>query len=495
MANWGDEPIQDLNDWGVKEDETIVETASFKTLTPTEILKFKNLSVPTDSVDQITQNLDKIDSNLVDFAEDVADDGNDNPSALLESTLNVQVTLADENPSTALYTGISTFEDLGLNPDLLKGIYSMGYTKPSKIQEKALPLLLNNPSKNMIGQSQAGTGKTAAFALAMLSRVDFNDKSTQAICLAPARELALQIMGNVREMGKYTSATTALIVRESVKRGEKVDAQILVGTPGTMQDLIRKRIIDTRNVKIFVLDEADNMLDLQGLGDQSIRVKSAMPAECQLVLFSATFTPELRDYATKFAPNANSISLKREELSVDGIKQFYMDCKDENHKIEVLTKIYGLLTIGQSIIFVRTRKSADEITQRMNDQGHAVGALHGKLDAAQRDQMMEDFRNGKFKVLVTTNVLSRGIDILQVTLVINFDMPLDHNMQPDAETYLHRIGRTGRFGRTGVSINFVHNDRSYREMKTIETHFGREIVRVPTDDTMAIETILKKAVK
>lgn len=131
----------------------------------------------------------------------------------------------------------------------------------------------------------------------------------------------------------------------------------------------------------------------------------------------------------------------------------------------------------------------------MQEQGHSVGALHGKLDSTLRDQMMQDFRSGKFKVLVTTNVLSRGIDILQVTLVINFDMPLDANGYPDSETYLHRIGRTGRFGRTGVSINFVHNDRSYREMKTIETHFGREIVRVPTDDTMEIESILKKAVK
>ncbi|KAL3897905.1 MAG: hypothetical protein SGCHY_003101 [Lobulomycetales sp.] len=424
-----------------------------------------------------------------------------------EPEASVQVTLA-EGGSAALYTGVSTFEALGLRDELLKGIYSMGYTKPSKIQEKALPLLLSDPPKNMIGQSQAGTGKTAAFALTMLSRVKPEERVTQAICLAPARELAVQIMENLKDMGKYTNVTTQLAVRDAVKRGEKVSAQIVVGTPGTVADLIRKRSIDPSRVCIFVLDEADNMLDLQGLGDQSIRIKNAMPKDgsCQLVLFSATFTPELREFATRFAPGANEISLKREELSVDGIKQFYMDCKDEGHKVEVLTAIYGLLTIGQSIIFVRTRRTADEISRRMNEQGHSVGLLHGKLEvyarlshacaqAADRDTVMKDFRDGKFKVLVTTNVLSRGIDILQVTLVINFDMPLDVDMKPDPETYLHRIGRTGRFGRTGVSINFVHNDSSFREMKAIETHFGREIVRVPTDDTMEIESILKKAVK
>ena len=177
-----------------------------------------------------------------------------------------------------LYVAVSSFEDLGLDPDLLKGIYGMGFQKPSKIQEKALPLLLANPPRNLIGQSQSGTGKTAAFVLGMLSRVDLKDPATQAICLSPARELARQSMDVLREMGKYTSVTTAYAIRDSIARGEKVSAQVVIGTPGTVADLIKRRAMDVSKVKIFVLDEADNMLDAQGLGDQSVRVKKyALP--------------------------------------------------------------------------------------------------------------------------------------------------------------------------------------------------------------------------
>ncbi|KAH6562517.1 hypothetical protein BASA50_003047 [Batrachochytrium salamandrivorans] len=407
----------------------------------------------------------------------------------------VLVTLADGTDSNALYQSVSSFEDLGLHENLLKGLYGMGYQRPSKIQAKALPLLLMNPPKNMIGQSQAGTGKTAAFVLAMLTRIDPAIQAPQAICLAPARELARQILDNTREMGKYTAATTSHAIKDSIKREEKVSAQIVIGTPGTVADLIKRRALDCRHVKIFVLDEADNMLDQQGLGDQSIRVKNLMPRECQLVLFSATFPDNVRLFAEKFAPNANSISLRQEELSVDSIKQFYMDCKNSPHKAEVLCAIYGLLTIGQSIIFVRRRDDADMLRDKMIQQGHAVSALHGKHEAVDRDKAMDDFREGRSKVLITTNVLARGIDILQVNLVVNYDVPLDLNNRPDPETYLHRIGRTGRFGRQGVSINFVHDERSYQEMKAIEKYLGREIVRVPTDDYMSIEKMLKKAVK
>ncbi|KAI9332895.1 P-loop containing nucleoside triphosphate hydrolase protein [Zopfochytrium polystomum] len=422
-------------------------------------------------------------------------------SNLVESSSEnvVEVKLAgspgEADPTNPLYTGISTFEALGLHPDLLKGLYAMGFTRPSKIQEKALPLLLATPPRNMVGQSQSGTGKTAAFALTILSRVDPTSPTTQAICLAPARELARQIMDVIREMGKYTSVTSAFAIKDSVERGSAINAHIVVGTPGTVTDLIKRRQLDPRNVKIFVLDEADNMLDQQGLGDQSIRVKTFMPRTCQIILFSATFTEVIRQFATRFAPNANMISLKREELSVDGIRQLYMDCKNEQHKTEVLMAIYGLLVVGQSIIFVRRKDKAEQLTREMNREGHAVILLHGGLDSVERDRAMDDFRSGKCKVLITTNVLARGIDILQVNLVINFDMPLDAAGRPDPETYLHRIGRTGRFGRTGVSINFVHDQRSYEEMKAIETHFGREIKRVPTDDWEQIHQYLKKAVK
>ncbi|KAJ3116691.1 RNA helicase required for poly(A+) mRNA export [Phlyctochytrium bullatum] len=196
-------------------------------------------------------------------------------SNLVENAHDVEIKLADleVEANKALYAGVATFEDLGLHENLLKGLYGMGFQKPSKIQEKALPLLLASPPRNMIGQSQSGTGKTAAFTLTMLSRVDFSLNAPQVICLAPARELARQIMDVVREMGKFTPVTTAFAIKDSIERGAKVNEHIVIGTPGTVMDLIKRRQLDVRNVRIFVLDEADNMIDQQGLGDQSLRIK------------------------------------------------------------------------------------------------------------------------------------------------------------------------------------------------------------------------------
>lgn len=259
-----------------------------------------------------------------------------------------------------------------------------------------------------------------------------------------SRELARQIMDVVQEMGKYTNVKTQFAIPDAVPPKTKIDAQIIVGTPGKTFDLIKKKSIDTKHIKVFVLDEADNMLDQQGLGEQSIRVKNTMPKTCQLVLFSATFPDNVREFASRLAPSANEIRLKQEELNVDLIKQFYMDCKSEDHKYEVLVELYNLLTIGQSIIFCARRETADQIAQKMTAEGHKVDSLHGKLDTAERDRTIDAFRDGKSKVLIATNVIARGIDIMQVTLVVNYDMPVSQAGQPDPETYLHRIGEYTR---------------------------------------------------
>lgn len=381
-----------------------------------------------------------------------------------------------------------------LHQKLLENVYRVGFVKPSKIQEKAIPLLLHDPPTNLIGQSQSGTGKTAAFTLAMLSRINTDLKAPQAIVLAPARELARQILTVVQTLGQDYPVTIQIAVKDSLPKAGKIESNIIIGTPGTIMDLVRKRRLSTANIRFFVLDEADNMLDLQGLGDQSIRIRKMLPPTCQIALFSATFSTELWKFALRFAPNANQISLKTEELSVEGIKQFYMDCKSEDQKFEILSAIYGLLTIGQSIIFVSRRDVADMLGRKMTNEGHRVIVLHGQFDAEDRDKIMDDFRSGKAKVLITTNVLARGIDVLQVNLVINYDLPLDGRGRPDPETYLHRIGRTGRFGRTGVSINFVHDEKTFKEMKVIEKYFGKDIIRVPTDDYDEIEKTLKDAI-
>lgn len=216
-----------------------------------------------------------------------------------------------------------------------------------------------------------------------------------------------------------------------------------------------------------------------------------MPKTCQLVLFSATFPDHVREFASRLAPSANEIKLKQEELSVDAIKQFYMDCKNEEHKYEVLVELYNILTIGQSIIFCAKRETADNIAKRMTAEGHKIDSLHGKLDFKERDQTIDNFRNGKAKVLISTNVIARGIDISQVTLVINYDMPTTQQGEADAETYLHRIGRTGRFGRKGVSINFVHDQQSWSYMNQIEKTLHCSILRVQTEDSEEMERTIK----
>ncbi|GAA5872262.1 hypothetical protein JCM3774_003329 [Rhodotorula dairenensis] len=423
-------------------------------------------------------------------------------SSLLENLSHeVQVTLADQqaDPNSPLFSAKS-FEDLNLHPNLLKGIYKMGYQKPSKIQEKALPLLLQNPARNMIGQSQSGTGKTAAFALTMLSRIDMDLKAPQAICIAPSRELAMQILQVVQRMGEYTPVECFFAGKDSWTKGmPKLTQQVIIGTPGTMIDMVTKgRILDLREVKVFVLDEADNMLESGSMGDQSITLKNLimkMAKDPQIVLFSATFADVVRNFAVRFAPGANEIRLKQEELSLDAIKQFFMDCDNEQHKYEVLVELYNLLTIGQSIIFVKRRDTADEIARRMSAEGHKVVSLHGKLETTERDAVMESFRDGKTKVLITTNVIARGIDISQVNMVVNYDLPLDAQNRPDPETYLHRIGRTGRFGRQGVSINFVHDRTSFENMEAIRKALGKPIVRVDTSDFEQMEATLKAALK
>ncbi|GAA6006424.1 hypothetical protein JCM10207_004929 [Rhodosporidiobolus poonsookiae] len=439
-----------------------------------------------------------------DEQQETTEDGEEPPRAsqLLENLSHeVQVTLADQqaDPNSPLFSAKS-FEDLNLHPNLLKGVYKMGFQKPSKIQEKALPLLLQNPARNMIGQSQSGTGKTAAFALTMLSRVDMDLQAPQAICIAPSRELAMQILSVVQRMGEYTPVKCFFAGKDSFKKGmPKLTGQIIIGTPGTMIDMVTKaRVLDLREVKAFVLDEADNMLESGSMGDQSIQLKNLitkMAKDPQIVLFSATFAEHVRTFAVRFAPGANEIRLKQEELSLDAIKQFFMDCDNEQHKYEVLVELYNLLTIGQSIIFVKRRDTADEIARRMSAEGHKVVSLHGKLETTERDAVMESFRDGKTKVLITTNVIARGIDISQVNMVVNYDLPLDGAGRPDPETYLHRIGRTGRFGRQGVSINFVHDRRSFEHMEAIRTALGKPIVRVDTQDFEQMEATLKAALK
>ncbi|KAF8249225.1 DEAD-domain-containing protein [Wilcoxina mikolae CBS 423.85] len=405
-----------------------------------------------------------------------------------------------EGPEGATYDRIGSameFTDLKLPDRIVQALLRMNYKKPSKIQATVLPLLLGDRPMNLICQSQTGTGKTAAFSIAMIHRVDPDILFPQALCIAPTRELARQIISYTNQIAQFMfDIETGLVIPGSVPKGGRMNAHILVGTPGTVQDCLRRKTIDTTHLKILVMDEADFLLDQQGLGDQAIRVKKFIPDNAQVLLFSATFSDKILNYANIFCPNAAKLTLQRHELTMSGIKQIYMDCKDEEDKYRILVELYHTMTVASSIIFVKRRVVADTIARRMREDGHMVAVLHSALDtASDRDVVIDQFRSGTCKVLITTNLLARGIDVATTSMVVNYDLPRNIDDTPDFTTYLHRIGRTGRYGRAGVSISFVHDKRSWIELKEIQKYFGVPIHLVPGDDISVIETLINRIIK
>lgn len=431
--------------------------------------------------------------------EDWADDGEANDElgsvpdyakGIQESDDASRVEVLQADPTTP-YHAATTFEEIGLSDALLKGVYHMKFSKPSKIQATSLPMILSADGdfKNLIAQGHNGSGKTACFVLGILSRVDFSKSHTQGLCLVPTRELARQIVDVIKALGKYTNVTTKLAVKatEEERRAARLEdtsghltEHVVVGTPGKVMELVKKRRLDTAAIKIFVLDEADEMVDTQGMGDQTIRIKRSLPRAVQVLLFSATYKDEVRELASKLAPSANQITIKRETLSLDKVQQYYLDVGSKDERFRVLVMIYELLTLGQSIIFVRTRADAASLTQRLRSDGHAVSVLYGgDMTPEERDRVIDEFRSGTTRVLVTTNVLSRGVDVLAVSAVINYDLPTDRTgIRSDPETYLHRIGRTGRFGRKGIAVNFVYDEGSMRVLKELETYYSKPIDKV-----------------
>ncbi|XP_008019601.1 ATP-dependent RNA helicase DDX25 [Chlorocebus sabaeus] len=408
--------------------------------------------------------------------------------SLVESSHRVEVLQKD--PSSPLYS-VKTFEELRLKEELLKGIYAMGFNRPSKIQEMALPMMLAHPPQNLIAQSQSGTGKTAAFVLAMLSRVNALELFPQCLCLAPTYELALQTGRVVEQMGKFCVDVQVMyaIRGNRIPRGTDITKQIIIGTPGTVLDWCFKlKLIDLTKIRVFVLDEADVMIDTQGFSDHSIRIQRALPSECQMLLFSATFEDSVWHFAERIIPDPNVIKLRKEELTLNNIRQYYVLCEHRKDKYQALCNIYGSITIGQAIIFCQTRQNAKWLTVEMIQDGHQVSLLSGELTVEQRASIIQRFRDGKEKVLITTNVCARGIDVKQVTIVVNFDLPVKQGEEPDYETYLHRIGRTGRFGKKGLAFNMIEVDKLPSLMK-IQDHFNSSIKQLNAEDMDEIEKI------
>merc|ERR1712215_245184 len=372
------------------------------------------------------------------------------------------------------WTEVATsFDDMDLNENLLRGIYAYGFEKPSAIQQRAiLPCIKGHDA---IAQAQSGTGKTATFSISILQRIDSKSTETQALILAPTRELAQQIQKVVLALGDYMNVTCHACIggtnlREDMRRLE-IGVQIIVGTPGRVYDMIQRRVLNPKNIKMFVLDEADEMLS-RGFKDQIYDVFRYLPSEVQVVLLSATMPADVMDVTTKFMRDPITILVKKEELTLEGIKQFYVNVEKEDWKLETLCDLYETLTITQAVIFCNTRRKVDWLTDKMHQRDFTVSAMHGDMDQKERDVIMREFRSGSSRVLITTDLLARGIDVQQVSLVINYDLPTNR------ENYIHRIGRGGRFGRKGVTINFV-TDEDKRALQDIEKFYNTQIDEMP----------------
>ncbi|XP_041861099.1 ATP-dependent RNA helicase DDX19A isoform X2 [Melanotaenia boesemani] len=327
----------------------------------------------------------------------------------------------------------------------------------------------------------------------MLSHVNPANKWTQCLCIAPTYELALQIGQVIEQMGKFCpDVELAYAIRGNrMERGIMLKEQIVIGTPGTVLDWCTKyKHIDPKKITLFVLDEADVMIATQGHRDQSIRIYRQLSKNCQMLLFSATFEDSVWKFAEQVIPDPNIIKLKREEETLDTIKQFYVMCRNKEDKFAALCNLYGSLTIAQAMIFCHTRKMAGWLAASLIQEGHQVALLSGEMMVEQRAAAIERFRNGKEKVLVTTNVCSRGIDVEQISLVVNFDLPVDLGGDADNDTYLHRIGRTGRFGRQGFAVSMVDSVHSMDIIKQIETHFKRKIRKLDTNNLEEMEKLM-----
>ena len=366
-----------------------------------------------------------------------------------------------------------SFDELDINENLLRGIYGYGFEKPSMIQNKVIPVLISG--KDVIAQAQSGTGKTGAFSIGSLSRIDTSVKQTQLIVLSPTRELAEQIFNVMKELSSYTDISFCKVVGgtrvSDCITDLKSDPQVIVGTPGRIIDMISKRHIFTDKLKMVVIDEADEMLS-QGFLELIYRIFQSIPRETQVGLFSATFPDELLQLTEKFMNEPERILVKKEQLTLDGIQQFYINVKHNNWKYEVLTDIYNTINIAQCIIYINSKNKLNQIYQSLINDNFPVGMIHGNLLTNERTDIMNKFRQGEIRILLSTDLLSRGIDIQQLSLVINFDLPIQK------ETYIHRIGRSGRYGRKGVAINFV-TDRDIQDLEDLKSFYNTNIEEMP----------------
>jgi translation initiation factor 4A len=376
----------------------------------------------------------------------------------------------------------TTFDNLNLHEDLLEGTYLYGYKKPSTIQINGIQAL--NTGKDCLLQSQSGTGKTATYLLGIMNRIDYNNK-LQGIILSPTRELSEQVYDvslklSVKTDIKITKCIGGTKIYETKKNIK--NSNLVIGTIGRIKHMIQEKIIKTENIKLIVLDEADNML-IDGLTDDLKFIFNILPKNKQVCLISATLSKNVFLFSKNLMDDPIKILLKKNQIAVELISQFYLDVEIEEYKFDVLQDLYQLISTSQTIIFCNTIRKVKWLSEQLEEKNYPITAIHGKMTQEERNIVVKDFRNGNTRILLTTDLLARGIDIPQVNLVINYDLPLNK------ETYIHRIGRCGRFDRRGVSISMVKMEDSLdiKSLNKMKNYYDINIKELPDN----IEDYLK----
>ena len=391
--------------------------------------------------------------------------------------------LDSSNDLENYYDEINNWDDLDINKDLLRGIYAYGFEKPSPIQKKAIKPIMEK--RDLIAQAQSGTGKTGTFSIGALSLVDVNDKTTQVLILSPTRELSKQTASVITSIGTMMNGLTVQTIVGGTSINEDSytlknnTPHVITGCPGRIYDMIRRGHIHSKTIKLVILDEADEMLS-SGFKEQVYNIFQYFSNDIQVALFSATLPDYIYNITNKFMRNPVKISVKTEQLTLEGISQYYVAIEDDRQKYATLKDLYSVISMSQCIIYCNSVKRVSDLYDAMVEDGFPVCRIHSGMDKVERNAAFSEFRTGKYRVLISSNVTSRGIDIQQVSVVINFDVPkCVHN-------YLHRIGRSGRWGRKGIGINLITR-RDVSIMKDIEAHYSCQISELPADfDTLLV---------
>lgn len=396
-----------------------------------------------------------------------------------ENNTTVNKASSEEIVFDSLDIEIHSWDELDINPNILRGIFAYGFEKPSPIQQRAIKPVMQG--RDVIAQAQSGTGKTATFTIGALQRVNIAEPTTQVLILSPTRELSTQTSKVVSNLGSFMNGLKiqTLFGGAAIEEGSSFSSRnvphIICGCTGRVHDMMRRGNISSKTIKLVILDEADEMLS-SGFKEQVYNIFQYLNNDVQVCLFSATLPDGINVITDKIMRNPIKISVKREQLTLEGIGQYYIAVNDDREKYLTLKNIFSYITLSHTIIYCNSIKRVQDLYEAMCEDGFPVCRIHSNMEKTERDKAFNDFRNGNSRVMISSNVTARGIDIQQVSVVINFDLP------KDVHTYLHRIGRSGRWGRKGVGINFITR-RDVMQIKKIEEHYSTQINEMPSELT------------